>query len=71
MNCKVNSNLLKKTFTLILRSKSSVQNNLFLEVVLGKFNSKSSNWCKNDKTTIEGKKNISYFQKNISSEFGF
>ena len=34
---------------------SAVQNNPFLVVLLGGFNAKSSNWCKNDLTTSEGK----------------
>ena len=37
----------------------------FLVVLLGDFNSKSSNWCKNDVTTAEGKA-----IENISSQFG-
>ena len=32
-----------------------VQNNAFLVVLLGSFNVKSSNWCKNHITTIEDK----------------
>ena len=38
-----------------LTLKPAVQNNPFLVLVLGDFNAKSSNWCKNDITTIEGK----------------
>ena len=41
------------------------QNNPFLVVLLGDFNVKSSNWCKNDITTTEGKA-----IENISSQFG-
>ena len=35
--------------------KKLVQNNPFLVVLSGDFNVKSSNWCKNDITTSEGK----------------
>ena len=42
-----------------------MQNNPFLVVLLGDFNAKSSNWCKNDITTTEGKA-----IENISSQFG-
>ena len=45
--------------------ESAVQNNPFLVVHLGNFNVKSSNWCKNDITTTEGKA-----IENISSRFG-
>ena len=41
-----------------------MQNNPFLVVLLGDFNAKSSNWCKNDITTNEGK-----ILENISSQF--
>ena len=48
-----------------LNLESAVQNNPFLVVLLGDFNAKSSNWCKNDITTTEGKA-----VENISSQFG-
>ena len=48
-----------------LNLESAVQNNPFLVVLLGDFNAKSSNWCKNDITTTEGKA-----IENISSQFG-
>ena len=48
-----------------LNLSSAVQNNPFLVVLLGDFNAKSSNWCKNDITTTEGKA-----IENISSQFG-
>ena len=48
-----------------LNLESAVQNNPFLAVVLGDFNAKSSNWCKNDITTTESKA-----IENISSQFG-
>ena len=38
-----------------LNLESPVQNNLFLVLLLSDLNVKSSNWCKNDITTIEGK----------------
>ena len=38
-----------------LNLESAVQNNPILVVLLGDFNAKSSNWCKNDTTTTEGK----------------
>ena len=38
-----------------LNLESKVQNNPFLVVILGNFNVKSSNWCKNDITTTKGK----------------
>ena len=39
-----------------LNLESAMQNNPFLVVVLlGDFNAKSSNWCKNDITTSERK----------------
>ena len=41
-----------------------MQNNLFLVVFLGNFNTKSSNWCKDDIITSEGK-----VIENISSPF--
>ena len=41
-----------------------MQNNPFLIVLLGDFNVKSSNWCKYDITTSEGK-----VIENISSQF--
>ena len=44
--------------------ESAVQNIPFLVVILGDFNAKSSNWCKNDRTTSEGK-----VIENISSQF--
>ena len=47
-----------------LNLESAVQNNPFLVVILGDFNAKSSNWCKNDRTTSEGK-----VIENISSQF--
>ena len=40
-------------------------NNPFLVVLLGNFNAKSSNWCKNDITTNKGKAT-----ENFSSQFG-
>ena len=42
-----------------------MQSNPFLVVLLGDFNAKSSNWCKNDITTTEGKA-----IENISSHSG-
>ena len=42
-----------------------MQNYPFLVVLLAALNAKSSNWCKNDITTIEGKA-----MENISSQFG-
>ena len=48
-----------------LNLESAVQNNPFLVVLLGDFNAKSSNWCKNDTTTTEGKA-----IENITSQFG-
>ena len=42
-----------------------MQNNPFLVVHFGDFSAKSSNWCKNDITTSEGKA-----IGNISSQFG-
>ena len=42
-----------------------MQINPFLVVILGDFNAKSSNLCKNDITTTEGKA-----IENISSQFG-
>ena len=48
-----------------LNLKSAVQNDPFLVVFLGDFNAKSSNWCKNDITTTEGKA-----IEDISSQFG-
>ena len=48
-----------------LNPESVVQNNPFLVVILDDFNVKSSNWCKNDITTTEGKT-----IENISSQFG-
>ena len=48
-----------------LNLESAVQNNPFLLALLGDFNAKSSNWCKNDITTTEGKA-----IENISSQFG-
>ena len=48
-----------------LNLESAVQNNPFLVVPIGDFNAKSSNWCKNDTTTSEGKAT-----ENISSQFG-
>ena len=48
-----------------LNLESAVQNNPFLVVLLGDFNTKSSNWCKNDIITTEGKA-----IENISSQFG-
>ena len=53
----------KENFDLSL--KSAVQHNPFLVVLLGVFNAKSSNWCKNDITTTAGKA-----IENISSQFG-
>ena len=47
-----------------LNLESAVQNNPFLVVLLGDFNAKSSNWCKNDTTTTEGKA-----IENITSQF--
>ena len=41
-----------------------MQNNPFLVVLLGDFNAKSSNWCKNGRTTNEGK-----ILENTSSQF--
>ena len=38
-----------------LNLESAVQNISFLVVLLGDFNTKSSNWCKNDITTTESK----------------
>ena len=38
-----------------LNLEFAVQNNPFSVVVLGNFNTKSSNWSKNGMTTIEGK----------------
>ena len=38
-----------------LNLESAVQNNPFLVVLSGDVNAKSSNWCKNDITTTEGK----------------
>ena len=48
-----------------LNLESAVQNNPFLVVLLGDFNAKSSNWCKNDITTTEGKA-----IEKMSSQFG-
>ena len=48
-----------------LNFEFAVQNNPFLVVLLDDFNAKSSNWCKNDITTTEGKA-----IENISSQFG-
>ena len=48
-----------------LNLESALQKNPFLVVLLGDFNAKSSNWCKNDITTTEGKA-----IENISSQFG-
>ena len=48
-----------------LNLESAVQNISFLVVLLGDFNAKSSNWCKNDITTTEGKA-----IENISSQYG-
>ena len=48
-----------------LNLESAVQNNPFLVVLLGDFNAKSSNWCKNDITTTESKAT-----ENISSQVG-
>ena len=45
--------------------ESAVQNNPFLVVLRGDFNAKSSNWCKHDITTTEGK-----VIEHISSQFG-
>ena len=45
--------------------ESAVQYNQFLVVLLGNFNAKSNNWCKNDITTTEGKA-----IENISLKFG-
>ena len=45
-----------------LNIESAKQKNPFLVVLLGNFNAKSSNWCKND---MEGKA-----IENISSQFG-
>ena len=53
----------KENFELNL--ESVVQNNPFLVVLLGDFSVKSSNWCKNDITTTEGKA-----IENISLQFG-
>ena len=47
-----------------LNLESAVQNNPFLVVLLGNFNAKSHNWCKNDITTSEDK-----VIENISSRF--
>ena len=41
-----------------------MQNDFFFVVLLGDFNTKSSNWCKNDITTSEGKA-----IENMSSQF--
>ena len=48
-----------------LNLESVVQNNPFLVVLIGDFNAKSSNRCKNDITTTEAKA-----IENISSQFG-
>ena len=48
-----------------LNLEFAVQNNAFLVVLLGRFNMKSSNWCKNHITTIEDKA-----IENISEEIG-
>ena len=48
-----------------LNLESAMQNNTFFVVLLGDFNAKSSNWCKNDKSTSESKA-----VENISSNFG-
>ena len=48
-----------------LNLESAVQNNPFLVALLGDFNAKSSNWCKNDTTTTEGKA-----IENITLQFG-
>ena len=48
-----------------LNLESAAQNNPFLVVLLGNFNAKSSNCCKNDITATEGKA-----IENISSQFG-
>ena len=47
-----------------LNLESAVQSNPFPVVLLGDFNAKSSNWCKNDMTNTEGKA-----IENISSQF--
>ena len=51
--------------SLELNLESVVQNNPFLVVLLGNFNVKSSDWCKNDITTSEDKT-----IKSISLQFG-
>ena len=48
-----------------LNFESAVKNNPFVAVLLSDFNAKSSNWCENGITTIEGKA-----IENISSQFG-
>ena len=48
-----------------LNLESVVKNNPFLVVLIGTFRVKSSNWCKNDITTTDGKA-----IENISSQFG-
>ena len=48
-----------------LNLEPAVQNNPFLVVLLGNFNAKSGNWCKNDIATTECKA-----IENISSKFG-
>ena len=48
-----------------LNLEPAVQNNPFLVVLLGNFNAKSGNWCKNDIATTECKA-----IENISSQFG-
>ena len=48
-----------------LNLESVVKNNPFLVVLIGAFRVKSSNWCKNDITTTDGKG-----IENISSQFG-
>ena len=63
VNRKVNSNVLKKN--LDLNVESAVQNNPFSVGFLGDFYVKSSNWCKIDITTSEGKA-----IENISPQFG-
>ena len=49
--------------TLELSLESAMQNNPFFVVLLGDFNAESSNWCKNDINTSEGK-----VIENISSQ---
>ena len=48
-----------------LNLESVVKNNPFLVALIGAFRVKSSNWCKNDITTTDGKG-----IENISSQFG-